>query len=208
MLNITTQINALADRIHALLETQDRVTVGIAGAPGSGKSTLASELARRLNQQKTTARVLTMDGFHLDNSILEERGMKARKGAPETFDAMGFVHLVRRIQQREHVYAPIFDRARDISIAGAQEFDPACSVVICEGNYLLLDEAPWRDLADVWDISAWLDVALPELRARLIQRWLSHGLSRTAALHRAEGNDLKNAQRIMENLLPADITLA
>ncbi len=84
----------------------------------------------------------------------------------------------------------------------------ACEVVIVEGNYLLFDEAPWRDLAGIWDIAARLDVPMPEIRARLIQRWLSHGLSRAAATRRAESNDIPNAQRVLDRSLPADLMLS
>ena len=47
-----------------------------------------------------------------------------------------------------------------------------------------------------------------ELRARLIQRWLSHGLSRATATRRAESNDVPNARRVLEKELPAHLILA
>ena len=208
MLDISAQVSALAARVHALRATRARVLVAMAGAPGSGKSTLAQALARRLRDQGEAAEIVPMDGFHLDNVVLDARGQRGRKGSPETFDAEGFLHLVRRLKAGGEVVAPIFDRARDIAIAGAQVVPADCPVVICEGNYLLFDEAPWSNLAPLWDLRARLDVALPELRARLIQRWLDHGLSRAAATRRAEGNDVPNARRIIERQLPAEIILA
>ena len=207
MLDLTTHVNALADRIHAGLEVRARVMVAIAGAPASGKSTLAAELARRLRAQRVATEVVPMDGFHLDNAVLDARGLRNRKGAPETFDALGFVHLIRRLQAGEEVVAPLFDRSRDLSVAGAQPVPPETRVVICEGNYLLFDEAPWRQLVPLWDLRAQLDVPLPELRGRLIQRWLDHGLSRAAATRRAESNDIPNAQRVIARALPPDLIL-
>ena len=82
-----------------------------------------------------------------------------------------------------------------------------CPVVIVEGNYLLFDEYPWAQLAPLWDLTAYLDVPMEDLRSRLIQRWLNHGLSRTAATKRAEGNDIPNAQRVIDRTLPADLIL-
>ena len=207
MQSVVQLVNTLAERVHDLRQEVPRQIVGIAGAPGSGKSTLANELARRLLQQKVPTVVVPQDGFHLDNRILDARGMRGRKGAPETFDAAGFVALVRRIRAGEVVFAPVFDRARDISIGGAEEVGDDCAVVIVEGNYLLLDEAPWRELSELFDLSAYLDVEMPELRARLIQRWLSHGLSRAAATRRAEQNDLVNAARVIASRLPSDFLL-
>ncbi len=208
MLDISAQVTALAEEAARLLPSRPRVLVALAGAPGSGKSTLAAALHRRLVAQRVAAEVVPMDGFHLDNAVLDARGLRGRKGAPETFDAEGFLHLVRRLKAGGEVVAPIFDRARDLAIAGAQVVPAAARVVICEGNYLLFDEEPWRQLAALWDLPARLDVPPTELRARLIQRWLDHGLSRAAATRRAEGNDLPNARRILERELPARLILA
>ncbi len=207
MLDINAHVNLLVDRIGDLGTGTSRVLVAISGAPGSGKSTLAAELARRLRLLKCATEVLAMDGFHLDNAVLDARGLRPRKGAPETFDADGFVHLVKRLRAGAEVIAPTFDRQRDMAIAGAVVIPAACNVVVVEGNYLLLNQDPWRQLAPLWDLTVGLDVPMPELRARLIQRWLSANLSRAAATRRAESNDIPNAQRVIDNALPAEIVL-
>ena len=207
MLDITAHITALADTIHEMRENQTRVLVAVAGAPASGKSTLAAEVAKRLRLQRCPAEVVPMDGFHLDNAILEARGLKPRKGAPETFDAQGFVLTIQRLRDNKEVIVPLFDRQRDIAIAGATAVPADCPVVIVEGNYLLFDEYPWAQLAPLWDVTAYIDVPMADLRSRLIQRWLNHGLSRTAATKRAEGNDIPNAQRVIDRALPADLIL-
>lgn len=207
MKDITNHVNLLADRIYAFRPNNPRLLVALAGAPGSGKSTLASELSRRLTLQKCVNVVVPMDGFHLDNSLLEAHGLLARKGAPETFDVAGFIRMINALRRGDNVVAPTFDRARDIAIAGAIHVPPECPVVILEGNYLLFDEAPWSALQQAWDVSAFLDVPMPEIRARLIQRWLSLNLSRAAATRRAESNDIPNAQRVIGAPLEADFTL-
>ena len=201
MTQITPEI--LVQRIKTL-SGQGRKLIAIAGAPGSGKSTLAEDLAHQLGP---TAAVMPMDGFHLDNRILDEMNMRSRKGAPETFDAHGFIQLIRTIREGRPAYYPVFDRPRDIAIAGAGLVSPERQVVIVEGNYLMFDEDPWRELAPMWDLTIRWDVPLPELRARLIQRWLSLNHSRTNAVRRAEGNDIPNAERVLAHALPCDITL-
>ncbi|MCF2872094.1 (d)CMP kinase [Octadecabacter sp. G9-8] len=208
MINLTPQINLLSERIQPLRDGPGRVLVAIAGPPASGKTTLATELARRLNAQKCETSVVPQDGFHLDNQVLEARGDLARKGAPHTFDGAGFVHLMRRLKERVDVAIPEFDRTRDIAIAGAKVVPASAEVVIVEGNYLLFDDAPWFNLAPMWTLSVRLDVPIAELRARLIQRWLGHGFSRTAATRRATTNDVPNAQSVLDKALPATITLA
>ena len=150
---------------------------------------------------------MPMDGFHLDDRILEPRGLLARKGAPETFDFGGFIAAVRRVRAEPSVMLPVFDRTREIAIAGAQEIRGDTRIVIVEGNYLLLDEEPWCDLASLWDLTVFLDVPMAELERRLIDRWLSHGFDQLAAETRARGNDIPNAVRVVGAALPADLVI-
>ncbi len=207
MLDINAHVNLLVERIQDMRTGTARILVAVSGAPASGKSTLAAELARRLRLLKCATEVLPMDGFHLDNAVLDARGLRQRKGAPETFDSAGFVNLIMRLRSGAEVIAPTFDRQRDTAISGAVVIPATCDVVIVEGNYLMLDEDPWRQLAPLWDLTVRLDVPMPELRARLIQRWLSANLSRAAATRRAESNDIPNAQRIVDHALPTEIVL-
>ena len=202
--NLTLHINTLAENL--LQKGDSRQLVAITGAPACGKTTLAAEVARRLNAQRRKAVVVPMDGFHLDNTVLEEKGLVQRKGAPETFDADGFIRLVRALKLGNDVYAPKFDRTRDISIAGAVTVPSDAQFIIVEGNYLMFDEAPWRDLAPLWDVTVRLEVPMPELRARLIHRWLSLSYSSAVATRRAEGNDIPNAQRVIDHALPCAFT--
>ncbi|MEX5727604.1 pantothenate kinase [Rhodovulum iodosum] len=179
-----------------------RRLIALAGAPGSGKSTLASALAEALG-----ASVVPMDGFHLDNRILTARGLLPRKGAPETFDAGGFLRLVGALHEPEDVYFPVFDRARDIAIAGAGCVGAACRTVVLEGNYLLFDAPVWRDLRPFWDVAVYLSVPEAALRHRLTARWLDHGLPPEEAAARAEGNDMANARLVDARRLPADLVV-
>lgn len=208
MLKVIEQVNLLGEAIHAARERSPRQLVAIGGAPGAGKSTLAAELARRLRQQKCAAEVVALDGFHLDNRVLEARGLRNRKGSPESYDIAGFLHMVARLRSAEEdVVVPEFDRARDIAVAGSVVVPASCPVVIIEGNYLLFDETPWDALAPQWDVAARLEAPVADLRARMIHRWLTLGFSRTTATRRAERNDVPNARRVMEHSLPADFVL-
>ncbi|RYH03063.1 sugar transporter [Salipiger sp. IMCC34102] len=208
MIDVNDQVNLLLDQIDARRADKDRMLVAVCGAPASGKTTLARELCRRLNLRKIPALVVPMDGFHLDNAVLEARDLQHRKGAPETFDADGFLHLVRRLSDPAEVIAPMFDRTRDLSVAGAIAVPASCPIVIVEGNYLMFEEPPWEYLAPLWDLTVRIEVPMPQLRARLIHRWLALNHSRAAATRRAESNDILNAQRVIDHALPCEITLS
>lgn len=207
-MTLETMVETVVAAVSALPQPADRrLLVAVAGAPASGKSTLAEAVAARLCAAGTSAHLVSMDGFHLDNSILEERGLLARKGAPETFDAAGFARLVGALRTNAEVVIPSFDRARDMSINCARVLPATCDIAVVEGNYLLLDVPAWRDLASMWDFTVWLDVPREVLQARLIGRWLDHGLDDAAARARALGNDIPNADLIMSRSRAADLTL-
>jgi pantothenate kinase len=182
----------------------ERILVGISGAPGAGKSTLSQALSTKLNKSEHVAAVIPMDGYHLDDSLLEDLGLLKRKGAPETFDFAGFKHLLLRIKNEDEVVYPVFDREREISIAGAGILKKNIRIVIVEGNYLLFDEEPWSCLSKLWDYSVFLDVELTVLEQRLIDRWLDHGFSRAEAQQKALGNDIQNSKRVIASRIQAD----
>ena len=196
-------LDLLIDRIARAPRRGLRRVVALAGPPASGKSTLGAALAEAV----PGAQVVPMDGFHLDDRVLEARGLRQRKGAPETFDAAGCAHLVRRLATEPEVVHPIFDRAREIAIAGAGVVGPDCGTAIVEGNWLLLERDPWRGLRDIWDLTIRLDVPEEVLRARLTARWQGHGREAEAARHWIESNDLPNARTFAALSGPADIVL-
>ena len=181
-----------------------RALVAVVGAPGSGKSTLAARLASLL----PGSAVVPMDGFHLDNALLDVDGARELKGAPHTFDADGLLALLRRIRDGEPTVAvPLFDRAADLSRAAAARVRPEHRTVIVEGNWLLLERDPWRALHALFDVRVMLEVDETVLRARLVERWLAHGHDPGAALARAEANDLPNGRLVASGSAPVDLAL-
>ncbi len=194
---------AIATRVSAAPFQAKRRLVALVGPPASGKSTLAELVAANT----PGSCVLPMDGFHLDDRILEARGLLARKGAPETFDTGGLFHTLRRLQTEEEVFFPIFERSQEQSIAGAGVVGPSTQTVIVEGNYLLFDAPGWRALSDLWDFSAVLNVPEHILRERLMARWADYGYSAEDAAKKTDMNDLPNARAVIGNTMPADMLI-
>lgn len=203
---VATIVSALA----SVPQTEGRKLVAIAGAPASGKSTLAAQLVadlQRSNGSKAAA-LVPMDGFHLDNAELDAMGLRHVKGAPQTFDAAGFVTLVRAIRaQADTLHYPLFDRAQDKALPDAGKLDRNIPIIVFEGNYLLLQDPNWTDLRDLFDLTVMLSVPIEVLRDRLIARWLTYGLTHDQAVARAESNDIPNARLVIANSAPADLTL-
>ncbi|MCG7371507.1 nucleoside/nucleotide kinase family protein [Pseudomonas luteola] len=186
----------IIERAEALLQQGGRRLLGIAGPPGAGKSTVADLLAAELG---TRALVVPMDGFHLANRELARLGRAERKGAPDTFDVYGYRALLKRLRHQqadETVYAPSFHRDIEEAIAGSIPVSSEVSLIISEGNYLLLDEGPWQPVAELFDECWYVAVDPDERRTRLIERHMHFGRSREAAQAWVEQTDEPNALRI------------
>ena len=97
--------------------------------------------------------------------------------------------------------------AIEIARAGAAIVPAETRIILAEGNYLLLDEAPWNGLADAFDMTVWLDVPVDELERRLVRRWLDHGFAPEQARDKALSNDIPNARRVAARSRNADFTL-
>ena len=187
---------------------QGRIMVAIVGPPGSGKSTLSDALCSKLIKAGESSVVVPMDGFHLDNSVLHKRGLFDRKGAPETFDTDGFLTLITRLKEQDKdVRIPRFDRDQDKVILDVETVARSEKILLVEGNYLLLNRPDWQRLHSFWDLSIFLKPPLEVLEQRLIQRWRDQGLSELDAERRALGNDIPNAELVIQNSIRADIEI-
>ena len=142
-----------------------------------------------------------MDGFHLPNAVLDARGLRAVKGAPETFDAEGFVTLLRRARAEPEatVLWPEFVRELDEPTPHAIAITPAAKLVITEGNYLLLDRPWWCEVRPLLDDVWYVDAPREALRARLLERELAGGRSEEDAVSHVDGSDLRNAELVEQS---------
>ena len=202
----TIELSALADLLLAR-PSGTRVIAAIAGAPGSGKSTFAEALVSRLNQaQPGRAALLPMDGYHYDDIVLKSLGRHARKGAPDTFDVHGLRHMLARLHDNSDDAAavPVFDRDIEIARAGARLIPRSVDIIVVEGNYLLLREAPWAALKPHFDLTVMLDVPEAVLRERLTARWLDYALPAEEIARKLELVDLPNGRFVREHSAAAD----
>ena len=195
----------LAALIRAKAGGQARFITAVAGPPGSGKSTFAGDVVAALG---AGARAVPMDGFHYDDAVLAQRGLQSRKGAPETFDVGGFIHLMGRLRAGGDVAIPVFDRQMELSRAAADVVSDADQFLVVEGNYLLLDEQPWTALAPFFDLTVFIDVPEAELDRRLLNRWAHFGKTPAAARAWIDGNDMPNIRRVQAASRAADIQIA
>lgn len=222
----------LADTIRqrASAHPQPRYLVAIAGIPGSGKTTTAEAVVRQLNGSDARVALLSMDGFHLSRATLDQlpNSIEAhvRRGAPWTFDVARFVAFVRRLRvwadetplvspsseswsAADVIRAPSFGHETKDPVEDGIAITPDASIIIVEGNYLLLDEPGWRELSDLVDYRVFVDTDLQEARDRVAKRHVKAGIEKTLedGYRRVDRNDYLNARTIREKLLLPDMVV-
>jgi pantothenate kinase len=213
---VSLTLAALADRARSLAGGGRRAILGITGAPAAGKTTLAENLVAVLAPSRPPglpARAwvahVPMDGFHLADVELERLGLRDRKGAPDTFDALGYANLLRRLREDtdDIIYAPGFERVIEQPIAGAIGVPRGARLVITEGNYLLLDGPRWSRVRPLLDEVWYADLDSPERLRRLIERHVRFGKDEAAAFAWATGTDERNAALIAARRNAADLII-
>jgi fructokinase len=204
---VTLCLADLVERARALAVPGQRHLLGITGAPGAGKSKVAQDLIDKLGSD--LAAFVPMDGFHLSNHTLITWRRRGRKGAWDTFDADGYVHLLRRLrdQEEEIVHAPDFNRDVDESIGSALPIRREVPLIVTEGNYLLTDLGGWAGVAPLLDESWYLQIDEATRLQRLTYRHQRHGMNHEQADAWARTTDQANAVLIAQCMPRADLVI-
>lgn len=203
-----TSFDELIERAAKLRDESVRTVLGLAGPPGAGKTTVAQALVERLNSMpgnSDTTALLPLDGYHLPNAVLDQIGLRDRKGSPDTFDVDAYAELLTNVGSSpdKKWFAPGFSRITDEPVPDEHCISPQARLVVTEGNYLLLG-GKWSQIRPACKEIWFVDVDHDVERNRLIQRWLDHGRTEEAAIDWVDRSDLANAQIIRDQSTAPD----
>ena len=188
-------------------DLKNRYFIALSGPPASGKSTISEKLVKDLTLKGHNSSIFQMDGFHYDDQILKQKSLLLKKGAPETFDVMGFLNFLFRLQNENEVAIPIFDRSLELSRSSAVIISKETRVVIVEGNYILLKTHPWRELHKFFNSTIMINTKHEILEKRLIERWRSFNIPEEEIKQKVFENDLPNGVNVYKNSILADFNL-
>jgi hypothetical protein len=107
----TRELERVTDRFLGKTVAPNPYILGVAGSVAVGKSTTARVLRALLARWPDHPRVdlVTTDGFLYPNRVLEERGLMARKGFPESYDRRRLVRFVADLKAGvAEVTAPVY----------------------------------------------------------------------------------------------------
>ena len=184
-----------------------RYILSIAGPPGCGKSSIARLLQLFISEQGIVTHVLPMDGFHLKNSELKKNtvlidgrdvNLYNIKGAKETYDTRNLFDSVKKLSQGKSFFWPVYSRnTHDPVEKGVRICDSHC-IYIIEGNYLLLNEHPWKLLGSYFNKRIFIKSKKIILRPRIIRRKLMGGISKNQARLHYRRSDKRNIQEVLD----------
>jgi type I pantothenate kinase len=171
----------LHDATNAFLDARASVVpfvIAIAGSVAVGKSTTArilqALLARWSNHPKVD--LVTTDGFLYPNRILEERGLLARKGFPESYDVRRLLQFVAEVKSGAvAVTAPVYSHLHYDILPDEVQVVEQPDIVILEGLNVLQTgraEAGRVFVSDYFDFSIYVDAAEHDLRHWYVERFL------------------------------------
>ncbi len=194
---------------------QRRFLVGIGGPPASGKSTFTQLLCAVLNaiSGQVLAVHIGLDGWHYPNHYLDSHSLltatgeiplRKVKGGPPSFDVDAMLAFLRAAKAGQDASYPVYSRVLHDPQPGGQVL-PSHRLILVEGNYLLLDQEPWKACQELFDRTIFLNAPRDTMIQANIERHRRGGKTREAIEAHVAFSDLPNLDLVLSHSLPADI---
>ncbi|HEV8355843.1 MAG TPA: type I pantothenate kinase [Gemmatimonadales bacterium] len=178
----TRELERVTDRFLGKTVAPSPYLLGVAGSVAVGKSTTARVLRALLARWPDHPRVdlVTTDGFLHPNRVLEERGLMARKGFPESYDLRRLVRFVADLKSgAPEVSAPVYSHLVYDIVPGQTQVIRAPDLLILEGLNVLQGAGPPPHpedegrpyVSDYFDFSIYVDADEAHITAWFLERF-------------------------------------
>ena len=118
--------------------------------------------------------LVTTDGFLLPNATLNERGILARKGFPESYDRRRLLRFVGDLKSGvPEVHAPVYSHLRYDIVEGETLVVRSPDVVLLEGVNVLQRGSGRIYVSDFVDFALYLDAEAEDVRRWYLERFLA-----------------------------------
>ena len=190
--------------------------VSVSGPPGCGKSSISSLLKILLEREEIDSVVLPLDGFHFTNEELESKktvqegrevSLADIKGAKETYDIQRLASSLSLLRSKESFYWPLYSRRSHGPVEKGIHITDRDRVYIVEGNYLLLNIAPWNGLSGLFDLKIFIRSKPRWLKTRVINRKQRGGFTKKEARDHYRRSDFYNIMEVLEHSQGYDLLL-
>ncbi len=155
--------------------------IGVAGSVSAGKSTLSRVMQALLSRWSNTPKVdlVTTDGFLYPNAVLENEGLMAKKGFPESYDGAALLRFLSDVKAGERrVRAPVYSHLTYDMLPGESIVVDRPDILIVEGLNVLLPNRPAKDgrglpfVSDYFDFSIYLHAEESDLERWFVARFM------------------------------------
>jgi len=199
-------------RYHKMKKEKRPFMVALVGLPGGGKSVSSFLLASMLDEKKLECFVTPHDGYHYPLEYLKTQpnadDLIYRRGAPDTFDPTALHRDLLRIRDGDEqvIKLPAFNHSRGDPEPDTHIFDRhQHKIVMCEGLYLLHNDDGWDKIADVFDLTIFLNTPLEVCLERVkIRNQCIPGYTPEEIAVRTEIVDRANALKVVASRERAD----
>jgi type I pantothenate kinase len=149
--------------------------IGVAGSVAVGKSTTSRVLQALLASWPSHPQVslVTTDGFLLPQAVLEARGLRRRKGFPDSYDVRRLLRFMADLKAgAADVEAPVYSHLAYDVVPGEYQVISQPDIVIVEGlNVLQAGSGVF--VSDFFDFSIYVDAAEADIEQWYIERFLT-----------------------------------
>ena len=149
--------------------------------------------------------ILVRDGHQVVTVDSGEAALKIISGTPETFDVDAAYRCLSEIRQGGCVSFPVYSRKLHEPIPARGTIDASHNIVVAEGNYLLLNEDPWRRFRQLFDVRVFISADLETLMDGLRERHLRGGKTPAQAERQIRQVDLPNARQVASSVVHAQV---